>query len=264
MINPELNQQIIIAGPCAAESRSQVMGCARELKEMQIDGIRTSLWKPRTSPGFEGVGVVGIPWLVEVMEMGLIAATEVLLPKHVTAIVEIVNKTNVEAQLLLWLGSRNQNHFIQRQIAKRLLHEGPNNALLMIKNQPWEEEKHWLGILDHVLQTGFPEKRILLCHRGFAPGDKNNPHNLRNLPNFDMAMKVREKTQRPMILDPSHIGGSVENVLQVIQDSLAFSFDGLMIEVHPDPTMAATDAKQQLNVNQLKEVLKLIKRKEVV
>lgn len=83
-----VERKIIIAGPCAAESRQQVTGCACKLKEQGVDGIRVSLWKPRTQPGFEGVGETGIPWLAEVTQMGLMAATEVLLPEHVTSLVQ--------------------------------------------------------------------------------------------------------------------------------------------------------------------------------
>lgn len=76
-----------------------------------------------------------------------------------------------------------------------------------------------------------------------------------------MAMIVRESTELPMILDPSHIGGSQKNVFRAVQDSLAYSFDGYMIEVHPCPSRAQTDSRQQLTIDQLKDVLELVRGK---
>ena len=247
------NKQILIAGPCAVESHNQVVTCARKLGR-EVCGFRSCLWKPRTAPGFEGVGEVGIPWLAEVAQMGLTIALEALLPEHITSVIRGLAGLGVEVQLLFWLGSRNQNHMVQKMIAERLLAEGPSNALLMIKNQPWKSMDHWLGIFEHVLQTGFPEDRILFCHRGFVSDKGDNPYGFRNPPDFEMAMRVQAQTGRPMILDPSHIAGLAENVVKVMQNSLSFPFDGFMIEVHPDPATALTDAPQQLSLDQLQNI----------
>lgn len=262
MINLESGKKIIIAGPCAAETHSQVVNCAKELKKRKIDGIRACLWKPRTQPGFEGIAEKGIPWLAEAAEMRIAVATEVMLPEHVTSLVEGLNQVNGGAQMILWIGSRNQNHLIQKQIAQRLLTEGPETALLMLKNQPWLDERHWLGIFEHIIAAGFPKERVLLCHRGFSPNGNPNPNSLRNMPDFEMAMRVKEKTGRPMLLDPSHIGGSQDNVFKIVKKSLDFNFNGFMVEVHPNPAQAFTDARQQLNINQFDKMLKLIQTKE--
>lgn len=259
MISSKSKNKIIIAGPCAAESYSQVIGFAKQLKKLKIDGIRASLWKPRTQPGFEGVGKKGIPWLKKVAQTKMKVATEVLLPDHVSQIVSQLNGVSKLSQVILWIGARNQNHFLQKEIALRVLKKASNNTLLMIKNQLWPDERHWLGIVDHILKTGFPKKRVLLCHRGFPPNGSLNPNSLRNIPDFEMAMRIKEKTKLPMLLDPSHIGGSVENVISVIEKSLSFSFDGYLIEAHPQPQKALTDSQQQLDINQLKELLKIIR-----
>lgn len=249
-------QKIIIAGPCAAESRNQVINSATELKKRKIKIMRASLWKPRTKPGFEGVGRKGIPWLAEVTKLGLTVATEVLLADHVSQLIFGINQHKGDAsKLLFWLGSRNQNHLTQREIAKRVLKEAPKNTRLLIKNQPWEDEKHWLGIMEHVLGVGFPSKRLILCHRGFAPNNEKNPLGYRNPPNFELAIKIKKQTGLPILLDPSHIGGSVANVIQVVKASLNYDFDGLMIEVHPLPRQAITDNKQQLSFEELDKLL---------
>jgi chorismate mutase len=253
----EIEQKIVIAGPCAVESRQQITDTARSLKERDIEIMRTSLWKPRTRSGFDGIGLEGAPWLAEVTNLGVTVGTEVLLPDHVTGFMSVIQKSGNPEKLFFWLGSRNQNHIIQKAIAQRVRDEAPDKVKLLIKNQPWGDEGHWLGIVDHVTQSGLPPERIILCHRGFSPYGQNNPDNFRNLPDFEMAMRVRQKTGLPMLIDPSHIGGSVENVFKVIELVVPFNFDGLMIEVHPSPQEALTDKNQQLSFEQLDQLLKI-------
>lgn len=252
------NKKIIIAGPCAAESREQVINSAIALHKQGINIIRASLWKPRTKPGFEGVGVKGIPWLAEITNMGLTAATEILIPSQLTQLVKGIGKRGELSKILPWIGSRNQNHLIQREIAKIVNEEMPKTVRLLIKNQAWSDERHWLGIVDHVLGSGISAKRLILCHRGFSTGGQNNPNNFRNPPDFEMAMRVKKATGLPMLIDPSHIGGTVENVFKVAEMSAKLDFDGAMIEVHPKPTEAQSDAKQQLTFQELERLLKII------
>ena len=250
-------QKIIIAGPCAAESREQVVNCALALKKQGIKTMRASLWKPRTKPGFEGMGAKGIPWLAEVTNLGITVATEILLPEQLTHLIRVIDKKGDLRKVLLWIGSRNQNHLIQREIAKIIKEKMPKNVKLLIKNQAWADERHWLGIVDHILGSGISPKRLILCHRGFSSNNQNNPENLRNLPDFEMAMRVKKKTELPMLIDPSHIGGSVENVFKVTKRSADFDFDGMMVEVHPEPKIAKSDAKQQLTFKELDKLLKI-------
>lgn len=254
----KIKQQIIIAGPCAAESQEQIISCAKELKKRGVKIMRASLWKPRTKPGFEGIGKEGLPWIAKVTKMGIVMATEVLFPEQVDQVVDGVLENNGNPDnLLFWIGSRNQNHKTQKGIANRV-HKISKKIKLMIKNQPWRDESHWLGIVDHVLSTGLSSDRVSLCHRGFSSGWSANPLNLRNIPDWGMAMSVREKTHFPMIIDPSHIGGTVENVFRITKESTQYNFDGVMVEVHPNPKKAKTDAKQQLTCNQLDKLLKII------
>lgn len=250
-------QKINIAGPCAAESREQVINCALVLKKQGIKIMRASLWKPRTAPGFEGVGTKGINWLSEVTRMGITVATEILLPSQLTQLIKVIGKNGDLSKVLLWIGSRNQNHLIQREIAKIIKEKMPKNVKLLIKNQAWTDERHWLGIVDHILGSGISPKRLILCHRGFSTNGQRNPDNFRNLPNFEMAMRVKTKTGLPMLIDPSHIGGTVKNVFKVMEMAGKHNFDGAMIEVHPTPTEAKSDAKQQLTFMELNSLLKI-------
>ena len=245
----------LISGPCALESREQLRLSVSELKKMGISHIRASLYKPRTQPGWEGLGDTGIPILLEeTLPCGLIPATEILTPEHARKIVSAIKAYGNSAKILLWIGSRNQNHIQLKQIAS-ILSKASDQVELMLKNQMWEDERHWIGLVKHVAETDFPKKNLLLCHRGFSPGRSPNPHAFRNLPNLEMATRLRKETGLRMILDPSHIGGEKDKVIQIIETSLNYEFDGYMIEVHPNSKEAKTDAKQQLEPLELKNIL---------
>lgn len=253
-INKKITKKlIIIAGPCAAEYREQIMLSVREAKKRNVDFMRISLWKPRTKPGFDGLGKSGIPLLVAAAKKGINPATEVLLPSHAKAVMEAVLPVLKKGKLLLWIGARNQNHFVQQEIAR--IASKDKQVLLMVKNQPWADQKHWEGIIDHVLSGGISKDNLILCHRGFMPNGRN-PHNLRNMPDFKMAMRIKMKTGLPMVFDPSHTGGSVPNVLKLAKEASSHDFDGVMVEVHPDPANALTDANQQLTWEQFDKLVK--------
>lgn len=260
------HEQLMIAGPCAAESLHQVMYSADRARERGIKILRACIDKPRTMPGFEGHGNEAISWLFDVAQMGLTPATEVLLPKQADAVMNGVLGKDSNNHLLLWIGSRNQNHQIQRAIGESVV--GEPRATLMIKNQMWPDKKHWIGIVKHVLDGGASLDQIWLCHRGFAP--PLNGH--RNPPNLQMALEVQHSLSQefgvelPMIGDPSHIAGfSADNVIAMANQILDFrwkspdgamkKFNGLITEVHPNPQAAITDNGQQLTWEQFDKVL---------
>lgn len=238
-----MKKHIIIAGPCAAESKNQILTSLHEAKKRNVDFVRISLWKPRTKPGFEGLGYRGIELLIEAAKLGVNPATEVILPEQARAVMDAVFSEIPKTRLMLWIGSRNQNHVIQREIAR--VAASDKRVVLMVKNQPWPNEDHWEGIAGHILSGGIPKNRTILCHRGFTPNGIN-PHRYKNVPDFEMAMRIKRKTGLPMIFDPSHTGGVVKNVIQIMGEAMKHSFDGIIVEVHPDPIHALTDAKQQL------------------
>lgn len=248
-----VKKSIIIAGPCAAESKEQILASITEAKKRGVDFLRISLWKPRTKPGFDGLGKSGIPLLVEAVKMGINPATEVMLPSHAKAVMDAVLPVLKKGKLLLWIGSRNQNHLLQQQIAKVVNKD--KRVFLLVKNQPWADENHWEGIIGHVLTGGASKDNLILCHRGFGPNG-HNPLGLRNVPDYEMAMRIKMTTVLPMVFDPSHTGGSVPNVLKLAKEALSYDFDGVMVEVHPDPTNALTDAKQQLTWEQFDKLVK--------
>ena len=259
-------QFITIAGPCAAESHEQLVSSAEQALSRGIRILRGSEIKPRTIPGFEGFGNTVIPWFLEVAKMGLTPATEVMLPQHAAATMDGVLGKNSQAQLVLWIGSRNQNHIIQREIG--CVVAGESRVKLMIKNQMWPDKKHWIGIVKHVLAGGATLDQIWLCHRGFTP----TLNGYRNPPNLQMALEVQHSlwqeygVELPLIGDPSHIAGySADNVISMAKQILDFRWEspegeikrvnGLMTEVHPNPPAAMTDSSQQLSWEQFDKVL---------
>lgn len=251
--NKKLKSSIIIAGPCAAESEAQILLATKQAQKRKVDFLRVTLWKPRTKPGFDGLGKSGIPLLVKAVKMGVNPATEVLVPSHAKAVMKAVLPMLKNGKLLLWIGSRNQNHLIQQQIAK--IASKDRRVYLLIKNQPWADEKHWEGIIEHVIAGGISKDRIILCHRGFTPTG-HNPLGLRNMPEYEMSMRIKSKANIQMVFDPSHSGGSVENVLKLAHEASKHDFDGVIVEVHHDPKNALTDANQQLTWEQFDELVK--------
>ncbi|MEK7532900.1 MAG: hypothetical protein AAB542_00540 [Patescibacteria group bacterium] len=273
MKNIERSLQII-AGPCAAESRGQMLATAEAALSRGIDTVRMSLWKPRTRPGFEGIGNRGIPIFLEIAAMGIRPATEVLLPKQAEAVLNGTIGKDSNARVLLWLGSRNQNHLIQRDIGS-VVANNPR-VQLMIKNQVWKDRAHWEGIVEHVVAGGASPDQLLLCHRGFGPPSAR----LRNPPDMKLALEVKDAITKahgrdvPLILDPSHIAGkSPENVMRVAfklsgqrlaVDGRTLGIDGMIIETHPNPETAQTDKNQQLSWHQLDGLLARLSKRGAV
>ena len=245
------HKPMLIAGPCSDEGREQIMFSLEQAQQRNVDFVRISLWKPRTKPGFDGLKEAGIPLLAEAARMGINPGTEVLVGEQAQSVMDgVLPDLGENGQLLLWIGARNQNHFVQRDIAR--IASQDSRVKLMLKNQPWHSESHWEGIVEHALDAGMAPENLIICHRGFTPDVHHpNPDGLRNVADSEMAMRVRAKTKLPMVLDISHIAGAVDKLEQVAMEMVEHAYDGLVIEVHPNPRMAWTDAAQQITWDQL-------------
>lgn len=249
----ELNSKpFVIAGPCSAETEEQVLESAIAIKNMGLNIFRAGIWKPRTRPNtFEGVGSKGLDWLKIVKkETGMLIATEVANFKHVYDSL----KAGVD---ILWIGARTtSNPFAVQEIADVL--KGLDIPVL-IKNPVNPDVDLWIGAIERFQNAGLTN--IGAIHRGFSGFEKSI---YRNTPQWQIPIELKTRIPGiPLICDPSHIAGNRELIHSLSQKALDLNFDGLMIETHPNPDNAWSDAKQQITPGSLKDLLnKLIIREE--
>jgi chorismate mutase len=243
---PNLKKPLVIAGPCSAESEEQVLKTALELKEIEdVRILRAGVWKPRTRPGtFEGMGEKALPWLqLAKKETGLLTSVEVATAHHV----ELALKHDVD---ILWIGARTSaNPFAVQEIADSL--KG-TNIPVMIKNPINADLSLWAGAIERISGAGI--KKITAIHRGFSTYEQTR---YRNRPIWRIPIALKDKLKGiPMICDPSHIGGARNLIAEISQKAMDIDMDGLMIETHINPSVAMSDAKQQVTPDSLYKILK--------
>lgn len=239
-----INKPIYILGPCAAESREQVLLTASQLKDAcgEIPFIyRAGAWKPRTSPHtFQGVGEEGLVWLQEVKQrLGLPVATEVATPEHVTKALEA-------GMDYLWIGARSSaNPLAVQAIADAIVDwelVNGNFKGILIKNPVNADAGLWIGNIERLEKTGVP---VIAVHRG-----------CNHQPCWAMAHQVRlARPDIPMLLDPSHMSGEAVKVPELMKKIEELGLDGAMVEVHCDPKSALSDNAQQLTPIQVGHTL---------
>ena len=225
----------IIAGPCSAESREQVLQTARELSRIGVTEFRAGVWKPRTRPGnFEGAGAPALDWLGEVRgTFGMKVCTEVALRPHVEACMEAgIDK--------VWIGARTTaNPFMVRELAETLAGTG---IPVLVKNPVNPDLDLWTGAVERFRRSGVTD--ITLVHRGFSTFDRVR---YRNTPDWQMALRMRQRfPELPFYCDPSHMSGRREYIKEISRHAVDLGYDGLMIESHCCPEKALSDAAQQL------------------
>jgi chorismate mutase len=244
---------LVIAGPCSAESREQLLDTARQLaKDGRVNAIRAGVWKPRTRPGsFEGIGTPALQWLIEAREeTGLPVATEVANRHHVEAAL----KAGVD---ILWIGARTTvNPFYVQEIADAL--RGTDIPVL-VKNPIHPDIGLWVGALERLQEAGIRQLAAVL--RGFFAYDSGP---FRNEPRWEMTFELRGLApDLPILCDPSHIAGRRDLIATVAQTAMDIQLEGLMIETHCRPEEALSDAKQQITPVALSQILdQLVLRKQ--
>jgi chorismate mutase len=209
-----------------------------------VEYFRAGIWKPRTSPdSFEGVGVPGLVWLQDVKkETGLKVTTEVGSEKHV----EEALKSGID---MLWIGARTvSNPFIIQEIAEAL--RGVDIPVL-VKNPLSPDIDLWEGAIKRLVKSGLRD--VGAIHRGFFWWGKSH---LRNQPFWHIPIELRERMPGLRIIcDPSHIAGKRSFIPLLAQRALENHFAGLMVEVHPSPDNAWSDAAQQLTPESFHDML---------
>lgn len=227
----------IIAGPCAVESSEQVKIIAEHLKRLGVRFLRGGAFKPRTKvDSFQGMGVAGLRILREQADsFGMHVITEVMDRGQIDSVAEYAD--------ILQVGSRNMYNYTL------LTALGSVNRPVLLKRGMSATLSEWLSAADYVSRGG--NNQILLCERGIRTFEPEFAHTL------DLAALVlaKDKTEYPVIADTSHAAGRTDLVEALALAAVAAGSDGIMIEVHPDPSKALSDGKQALNLDQFESLV---------
>jgi len=231
---------VVIAGPCAVESREQLLSTANAVKASGGQILRGGAFKPRTSPyQFQGLGIEGLHYLKEARELtGLPVITEVMEPEMVEIVAEYAD--------ILQIGSRNMQNFPLLYAAGRNSFHRP----VMLKRGISATIEEWLLAAEYVVSAGNPH--VILCERGIRSFDTQT----RNLLDLSCVPLLHELTHLPVIVDPSHGTGRRELVPTMSRAGIAAGADGLILEVHPDPNSALCDGRQSITPDQLKLIVR--------
>jgi 3-deoxy-7-phosphoheptulonate synthase len=236
------NREILImAGPCAVESRSQILETAHACKEAGAHILRGGAFKPRTSPySYQGLGEEGLRYLAEAREAtGMPVITEVMEPALVPLVCEYAD--------ILQIGARNMQNYA-------LLHAvGKSQHPVMLKRGMSSLMEEWLMCAEYILSHG--NTRVMLCERGIRTFEKYT----RNTFDINAIPVIKQMSHLPIIADPSHATGKWEYVAAAAKASIAAGADGLIIEVHPRPEEALSDGVQSLKPKRFAQLVTELK-----
>ena len=230
------NLPLMIAGPCAVESRQQVMETALALKEIGVDLLRGGVFKPRTSPyTFQGLGLKGLEYLKEAGEkIGTPIITEVMDQRNLEAVVEYSD--------VIQIGSRNMyNYPLLKEV-------GEISKPILLKRGMSAYIKEWIMAAEYIAAYG--NRNIILCERGIRTFEVYT----RNTLDLAAVPIMKSETGLPIIVDPSHGTGRRELILPMAKGALACGADGLMIEAHIDPKNALSDGQQSLTIEEFNKL----------
>jgi 3-deoxy-7-phosphoheptulonate synthase len=230
----------LIAGPCSAEPGypDQV----ELLQEVGVDGLRANLFKPRTHPGsFQGLGDAGLDLLREARHRTRLPLfTEVLDAREAELVCDLVD--------CLWVGARNMQNF-------RLLEAlGELGKPVLLKRGMGATVEEWVGASEYLRRRG--NHQVVLCERGIRTFEPST----RNTLDLSSVVVVRERTDLPVLVDPSHAAGNRRWVAPLARAALAAGADGLLVEAHPEPARAWTDGEQAIDLIQLRSLVHDVRR----
>jgi 3-deoxy-7-phosphoheptulonate synthase len=240
------SELVVMAGPCAVESREQLLETARCVSREGARVLRGGAWKPRTSPySFQGLGLPALKLLAE-------ARDETGLP----IISEVVDASDVEAfdahVDILQVGARNmQNFSLLRAV-------GQSRHPVLLKRGLSATIEEWLLAAEYVLAAGNPN--VILCERGIRTYERAT----RNTLDLSAVPVLRSKTHLPIVVDPSHGTGARALVGPMALAGAAVGADGLLIEVHPDPANARSDGDQSLAFDEFGALMDELRRLQFV
>lgn len=228
----------VIAGPCAIESREQLLETAEFIKTQGADILRGGAFKPRTSPySFQGLGLKGLELLAEARQQtGLSVITEVLSENDLPLVAEYTD--------ILQIGARNMQNFALLRAV------GRTQKTVMLKRGLSATVEEWLLAAEYIAMEG--NLQVILCERGIRTYETAT----RNTLDISAVPVVRQLSHLPLFIDPSHATGKREFVIPMARAALAAGAQGIMVEVHPDPDMALCDGRQSLTFPMFSQMMR--------
>ncbi|MDI3518742.1 MAG: 3-deoxy-7-phosphoheptulonate synthase [Caldanaerobacter sp.] len=232
---------VIMAGPCAVESREQLLESAVAVKRAGAHFLRGGAYKPRTSPySFQGLEEEGLKMLSEARELtGLKIVTEVMDVHSVEKVAEYAD--------VLQIGARNMQNFSLLKAVGRM------NKPVLLKRGLAATLEEWLSAAEYILNEG--NKDVILCERGIRTFETYT----RNTLDLSAVPSIKKLSHLPIIVDPSHGTGRWHLVPSMAKAAVAAGADGLIIEVHPDPKNALSDGPQSLTPDNFESLVKELK-----
>ena len=227
----------IMAGPCSIESEEQIFACAEAVKNNGGNILRGGAFKPRTSPyAFQGLGETGLKYLKKAGDhYGLLTVTEVMDADQIELVASYAD--------IIQIGARNMQNF---SLLKKL---GGVKTPILLKRGLSATYQDLLMSAEYILSSGNPN--VILCERGIRTYETYS----RNTLDLAAVPILQELTHLPIIVDPSHGTGIRKMVAPMARAGIAAGADGLMIEIHPDPDKALSDADQTLSFEQFAEMM---------
>ena len=235
------NNVTIMSGPCAVETEEQLLSIARAVKKSGATILRGGAYKPRTSPySFQGLEVEGLKYMQTAsQETGLATICEVTSAHAVESAERYVS--------MLQVGARNMQNF---ELLKEV---GRTGMPVLLKRGLAATIDEWLNAAEYIMAAG--NSKVALCERGIRTFETAT----RNTLDLSAVCVLKEKTHLPVIVDPSHATGVRDYVEPLAKAAIACGADGLMIEVHNDPSHALSDGPQSLNFQQFDSVMQSLK-----
>jgi 3-deoxy-7-phosphoheptulonate synthase len=231
----------VIAGPCSVESEKQTITTARKVKEAGANMLRGGAFKPRTSPyDFQGLGIQALRILEKAkMETGLPVVTEVVDPRDVSWVGEFAD--------VLQIGTRNMQNF------SLLKEAGKVGKPVLLKRGMYSTLREWLNCAEYILAEGNPN--VILCERGIRTFETYT----RNTLDLSIIPSVKEVSHLPIFVDPSHGTGRLSVIEPMSLAAVAAGADGVMIEVHHNPSEALCDKDQAMPPDMFKRLMKRLR-----
>ncbi len=228
----------VMAGPCAVENKTVLLGIAKKVRESGASFLRGGAFKPRTSPyTFQGLGEEGLRYLAEAAaETGLPVVTEIMDPRDLDVIVRYSD--------IIQIGARNMQNF------RLLLEVGATKKPVLLKRGLSSTIKEWLMSAEYIMSRG--NHQVMLCERGIRTFETAT----RNTLDLSAVPVLKQLTHLPVIVDPSHGVGKRDLVAPMAKAAVAAGADGLIIEVHTNPEEAMSDGEQSLKPDQFDRLMK--------